>query len=134
MARQMIRYFSIAPGNGYTLGMTEDGRYVFAGKIGSTQMTELYDIGRELYEKFTDPANKGTIRGLIQSVYTNCECIAFQGSRAEPMPLLVPEHKTLEKHMEYFRFINGNHIISGRIEGEKVILVTDDCEKSFDLD
>ena len=133
MARQLIRYISIAPGNGYTLGMTEDGRYVFAGNIGSTQMTELYDIGKELYEKFTDPANKDKLRDMIKDIYTECKCIAFQGSRIEPMPILVPEHKTLAEHMEYFRFINENHVIGGMIEDEKVILLTENGKQSFDL-
>ena len=73
MARRLIRYFSIAPGNGYTLGMTEDGRYVFAGNIGNTQMTELFDIGRELYEKFTDPANKDKLRDMIKDIYSECK-------------------------------------------------------------
>ncbi|MBP5267395.1 MAG: hypothetical protein J6Z29_02265 [Ruminococcus sp.] len=134
MARRLIRYFSIAPGSEYTLGMTEDGRYVFAGNIGGTQMTELYDIGRERYEKFTDPANKGKIHDMIQDVHTECQRIAFQGSRAEPMPVMIPEHRTLEEHMEYFRFISENHVTGGRVEDERLILVTDDCERCFDLD
>ena len=133
MAREIIRYFSLAPGDGYTLGMTEDGRYVYAGNIGGTQMTELYDIGYDRYEKFTDPANEDKLHDMIQEVHTECKCIAFQGSRVEPMPIQVPEHKTLAEHMEYFHFIKENHVIKGRIEEEKVILVTSSGEKSFEL-
>ena len=132
MARRLIRYFPIAPGNGYTLGMTEDGRYVYAGRIGSTQMTELYDIGRERYEKFTDPANKGRLKDMIRDIYAECKCIASQGSKTEPMPILVPEYKTLAEHMEYSRYIKENHVIGGRLEGDRVILVTADGERGFD--
>ena len=131
MQRSIVRYFTIAPGDEYSLGMTEDGRYVYAGHFGSTQMTELYDIGSELYEKFTETVDEEKIHKLIQDMFVNCKCIAFKGSQTEPLPVKVPEYKALENLMKYSAFIAEHHVISGRLEGGKVILSTADGKETY---
>ena len=133
MSRETIRYFVIAAGDGYAFGMTEDGRYVYAGFFGGTQMTELYEIGRERYECFTDAENTDRSAELIQDIYAECECIAFQGSRTEPLPVKIPKYGTVEECMEYLSFISTHHVTSGRVEDGRLTLTAEDASKCFVL-
>ena len=41
-------------------------------------MTELYDIGYAHYLEMTAPANEDRLPQLIQQIYAECDCIAFE--------------------------------------------------------
>ena len=133
MERETVRYFSIACGDGYSLGMTLDGRYVYAGNIGMTEMTELYDIGYGRYLEMTDPENEERLPELIQQVYAECDCIAFEGSRTEPMPYNAANYSNMHDYMGYVRFIAENRVSSGRLEEGRLVIVTDKVERTFTL-
>lgn len=131
MDRQTVQYITIACGDGHSFGITPDGRYVYSGMVGMTSMTELYDIGRELYMKLTDPVNEDDVREMLQDMYAECECIAFQPSTVEPLPVCITNMHTIEDYMDYIRFLTENRVIGGRLEAGGVILTTDDDREIF---
>lgn len=96
-------------------------------------MTELYDIGYERYLEMTAPANEDRLPQLIQQIYAECDCIAFEGSQTEPLPFKAANYENMPEYMNYIRYMTEHRVIGGRLENDRLVLITDDGERAFGM-
>jgi hypothetical protein len=70
---------------------------------------------------------------MFTQVYAECDCIAFEGSQTEPLPVMAANYKNMPGYMDCIRYMTEHRVISGRLETDRSVLITDDGERAFGL-
>lgn len=128
--REKIYYLSTFFGDGESVGITMDHRYVYIGYIGSTDNIELYEISHEKYLRFIQAYQTGDVSVLEQLRYENylTPCIAFQSSNYEPNPIALMVYHHSEQYQEYFDFVCHHTVTEAVFVKNTVILKTEQGE------
>lgn len=131
--REKLYYLSTFFGDGESVGMTRDSRYVYIGYLGSTNKIELYEISHKTYLAFIQAYQSGN-HFMLEQLRYQCyltPCIAFQNSHYEPDPIPLLSYGT-EQYQNYFNFI-CHHIVTEAVFVKNTVILQTEQGESFTL-
>ncbi len=132
--REKIYYLSTFFGDGESVGITMDNRYVYIGYFGMAYCTQLFEISYQKYLQFIQTYQNGNhdiLEQLQHEIYIT-PCIALQNSNYEPNPIALMVYHHSEQYQEYFDFV-CHHTVTEAVFVKNTVILKTEQEESLTL-